>query len=368
MGGAMGLRLLLFPNQGMSCSALSSAAPLAAMVFLASPALVHAECLVHGESASLEKLVVRPASSPAFSVDVVRLPIIAAIPPSASAPTRVEVGGALAFRGVRRNIWYTLATPLVAAHGMLHLAVGAQLVDTRVRGNTVIASAVLVGGDVLEGEDRPPLEVAAPVSVPCAALTLDASVQGAPLADVEGDGTFWQFRSRVGRLVFHAEPRSSAAKLVFTRHGVQSLSLFELERITDQGEWRRVVRRGDDGGTNVIATGWVLRSELEPLIERSGERSGVPGSTHGTYGSRYAGALDRVYEGPARVAPRTTLHARRNGAAWATVQEAVILRVRYRAGETWAQVTTIPGVGGPEISSNAFVSVAALELPPGTEP
>jgi hypothetical protein len=79
---------------------------------------------------------------------------------------------------------------------------------------------------------------------------------------------------------------------------------------------------------------------------------------------RWCGLLGRgprakpyLDEGPAHIAVGATIFANRGAEAWAKVEKDGLFRIRYDEVDTWAQITRIPGMGGPRIS--AYGAVAA---------
>jgi hypothetical protein len=52
-----------------------------------------------------------------------------------------------------------------------------------------------------------------------------------------------------------------------------------------------------------------------------------------------------------------TIFADRGAGAWAKVEKDGLFRIRYDEGDTWAQITQLPGMNGPRIP--AYVAVAA---------
>src|SRR5262249_54248761 len=66
-------------------------------------------CVVRGEQAVFDRLVVRPRGSPSFTVSITGAPASVQVP-QRGPEAAVAIGGALSFQGYARNPWYTIAS------------------------------------------------------------------------------------------------------------------------------------------------------------------------------------------------------------------------------------------------------------------
>ena len=325
------------------------------------------ECVVRGKHVVLESVVVRSGDLPVV-VDLAGTSAQARISVGRGAPHTVEVADAITFKGTRRNIWYTLARPLIVAHGMVELDAGAKVVNARARGARVAASVAMSADDVLPGEDKAPDEIIQLVDLPCAALTLDepgtddrddGQAEGVDNS-AGGDGTWWRQRRSARYVVLRAAPRSNSATIVLTT-SIED-SAFSFERVAEHGAWMRVARKSS--GVRVI--GWMQRRDLvsaeEPMSQ--GGCSGDHGP--GLSGRGWSGGQPvTVYKGPARlrVGAKLDLH----GSPWATVanRDGFEVWLYEFGGRRVAEVSGIPGLS---LRDPSYPTIDPSDVSPTPEP
>lgn len=328
---------------------LTAAAPVAS-----APAT---ECIVGGQAVSLEKLTVHPAGAEPFEVGLHAVPAQATLPSGRGAPVRLQVRGAIAFEGFAKNLWLSLASPVDT--GQLRAVAGAHVVGARREGAAITGSVVMYADDVLQGEDKQPDETAGPVRLECGALTLDWSADDAEDPKAQGDGTLWKPRRGGSRMQLRSRPEPRAPALEVVAANCEGCLAFE--RLEEKSGWLRVARTGE----RVVATGWIEKSDVEQLpdgegILRSYGCYGGHGGPQGGFGR--VGDAAATYEGPARIAVGTAVHAAPGRGAWATVLAEEGFVVRHVEGQAWVELTSIPGLVGVAIP--AFVPASAVVFPP----
>jgi len=344
-----------------------------------------AACRVKGEHTTLADVVVRADRTTTFEVNLADIPARATI--GAGSQVRLDVAGAIAFRGSRKNVWFTVARPITTANGVVRLAEGAELVHARADGDGVVASVALWADDVLPGEDKDADEVIAGVRLPCRALRLgdkfgegddesddgeddsdaaDAEADRAPRADPTFEKNlspalgWWKNRGGRKTLVVRAAPRDDAAGVTLTT-ATQSEGFFDLEGVERRGDWMRV-RRAMAGSELV---GWIRRADLEEFNGPLGRGSMCTGNHWGRSGGRGWGGKPPVvrYRGPARIRVGASIEYG-DKMIWAKVARSEGFEVLIYEGDPYAELTNIPGVG--VYSWWAMVDLADVILPPGT--
>jgi len=260
-------------------------------------------CVVRGENVVLENVLVRPGPAPLI-VQLNGTPASARIGKSRWAAALLDVDGAIAFKGTRRNVWYTVARTLTLAHGMVELRPGAHVVGARARGNDVIASAVMHANDVLPGEEKDPDETLGSLRIPCAALTLDldggdpdAEGTGGDEAAAAEDAGYVVTRQAERSIDVRVGPYESAHRVTLTT-GVEN-ERFSFRRLAESGPWMRVTR----GRGRVRVTGWVRRARLEASDGPETATGGCSGDHGHGFSTRgfSGGQPTTVYKGPVRV-------------------------------------------------------------------
>jgi hypothetical protein len=302
-------------------------------------------CVVRGDDVVLEDVVVRPGPVPLI-VHLDGTPAKARIGTSRWVPALLDVGGAIAFKGTRQNVWYTVARSLTVSHGMVELRPGAHVVFARARGDDVIASAVVHADDVLPGEDKAPEETLGSLRIPCAALTLDHEVRNGDEetaveddADAADDASYVVTRRAELSLDLRAGPYESAPRVTLTT--VVENERFSFRRLAESGAWMRVARRV--GAVRV--TGWVRRAGFQAFDESESSSGGCSGDHgHGLSGRSFSGGQPKtVYKGPVRV--RVGAKVDDGSGPWATVvqSDGFEAHVYDWAGRRRAELQ-IPGV------------------------
>jgi hypothetical protein len=308
-------------------------------------------CVVAGGAITLDAdadVMVHPPGEDPFGIRWVETRRLkATIPSQPDARTALRVSAAISFNATAGSLWYDLARPVDAAGGMVKLRRGARLAGVRADGGGVVGSVVMNDGSGVPGV---PAETAGPVRAPCSALTVGVDhdeVDGS----IPGDGTWWRTRRLPAQIELHARPDTKAPALVVAMHPNSSVPLV-FARLEVRGTWMRVARPGSY--TTVI--GWVLASELEQTSAAPGSSGGGPRRGPGLWGEGRR-TKPPYYDGPARIAAGTTIFAERGRGPWAKVETRETFKIRYDEGATWAEITEIPGVRGPEI--RAYVPVSA---------
>ena len=222
---------------------------------------------VRGEHVTLENVVVRADQSTTLDVDLSDIPARATI--GAGSSVRLDVSGAIAFRGTRKNVWFTVAREIAVANGVVHLAEGAELVHARADGDGVVASVVQWADDVLPGEDKDPDEVIVGVRVPCRAVrlgnkhgendddddeataetTTDDAAEANPASEPHGRFEpdlapalgWWRNRGPRRSVAVRAAPRADAA-VVTLATSVIGEGQFDFEGVEARGAWLRMRR------------------------------------------------------------------------------------------------------------------------------
>jgi hypothetical protein len=336
-----------------------------------------ADCRVRGEHVTLADVVVRADRSETFEVDLADVPARATI--GTGSRVRIDVSGAIAFRGARKNVWFETARPVVVADGVVRLAEGAELVHARADGNDVVASVVQWADDVLPGEDKDPDEVIAGIRIPCRALRLgDAQGESDPMDDeaastdeneAEPSGhTFepdpsprlgwWQNRGTRRTILVRAAPRADAAGVPLSTI-VTGEGLFDFEGVAQRGAWLRVRRAM--WGAEIV--GWIRRAELVAMDGPMGRSTMCVGNHGGGLHGRGWGGKPPVirYKGPARLRIGASIEFG-DGQPWAKVRRDDAFEVQIFEGHPTAELTFIPGVG--VVSWYANVATTDVILPP----
>lgn len=334
-----------------------------------------ADCRVRGEHVTLADVVVRPDRSETFEVDLADVPARATI--GGGSRVRIDVSGAIAFRGSRKNVWFKIARPVLVADGVVRLTEGAELVHARADGDDVIASIVQWADDVLPGEDKDPDEVIAGIRIPCRALRLGGTQgESDDPTDDEGGSTdedaepsehafepdpsprlgWWQSRGTRRTVVVRAAPRADAGGVTLSTI-VTGEGLFDFEGVEKRGGWLRVRRAM--WGAEVV--GWIRRAELVAMDGPMGRSTMCVGQHGGGFHGRGWGGKPPVirYKGPARLRIGATIE---NEQPWATVRRDEIFEVLIFEGHPDAELTSIPGVSVP--SWYATVPTSDVILPP----
>jgi len=126
--------------------------------------------------------------------------------------------------------------------------------------------------------------------------------------------------------------------------------------VGELGAWLNVQSYGE----GVLARGWIRRSTVKPIPPGlAGRGWGCSGGHRHTIGWAHR-TKTPIYAGPAKIPATTKVYAKPGEGAWATVAEDIEVQVRYYAGDTWAQLSNVPGVWS---GSHAYVPVSAVVIP-----
>jgi hypothetical protein len=302
--------------------------------------------LLGGDPDSDVDIRVRPAGGDAFRLTSLRAAKIAANP--AERPrgrTIIEVHDVLSFSATTGSLSYRVSRPLETSQGMVKLAAGATF-------SQVVAAGGAVRGEL---ELRGRSEIVPSVEIPCDALTLNVPPERPDNRLIVGDGTWWRPKGDPRRFTLRAGPDAGAARLVLTvRDSTTDSDRLFFERIEQRGTWIRVAHEG----FLAVVTGWVPATAVVAVPDAPSGTGCCYGSTTGAgYSGEGRRAKPYFYEGPAHITVGATIFADRGTGAWAKVEKDGLFKIRYDEGDTWAQITGIPGLGGAQIP--AYVSVAA---------
>ena len=357
---------------------------LAGLAALSHPAA--AACRVRGEHVTLSDVVVHADRSTKFEVHLADIPARATI--GTGDEVRLDMSGAITFRGTRRNVWFTVARPVTTAGGVVRLAEGAEIVHARADGDSIVASVALSADDLLPGEDKDPDEVIAQVRLPCRAIRLgstqgedddeaddtddtdDAAAEASAEPASRSDRSFernlspalgwWRNRGSSRSIVVRAAPRTDAAGVTVTTLST-SEGFFDFEGVARRGDWLRVRRAM--AGSEVV--GWIRRAELETFNGPLGSTTMCTGNHWGRFGGRsWAGKPPVIrYQGQARIRVGASISYGDN-LKWAKVRRSEGYEVKIFEDFPYAEVTNIPGVGVPEWYA-VEVALADVILPEG---
>jgi hypothetical protein len=328
-------------------------------------------CVVRGDAVRLDRIFIHPIGERKVSLDAYSLPATARIGAAPGAPVALTFAGTLAFDATASNVWYRIARPVVARHGMVQLLPGARIARAHADGGDVIGQVVWTADDVLEGEDTDPDETLGSVRVPCAALALgsgepeEVENDGAGNAD-DGDGggdadaetasddagnsddeiasgDWWETRRGSARLVLRAAPRPTAATVTL-RSLVDRDTHWPFVRLAGRGTWMKVTGRGE----RARVTGWIPRADLVQLPAAPASSGGCSGHHGRLYGRRFAGKPETiVYKGPAEIQVGTTIYVSPGAGPWAKVTKRdPTFEVMVIEGADWTELTGLPGLSG----------------------
>lgn len=340
-------------------SRCAGAALLGAMVVCTAPA--RGACRVAGNRVELSDVMVRSSAGESFRVDVSGyLPdahgasAVAVLPESPAGVTRVDVTGAIAFRGTRKNPLLALREPRTTSSGAVLLEAGAVVTKAWTRGAAVIATVPFAVDDperLSRGLDV--AEAITNVPLPCEALTLDL-----PTATDDGTTAFASFfgdftdlppvvrlRKSALRVVLRDGPAWSAKTLAVSRSVGQPPSEFTFWRLAESGAWTKVFHTGSGWANRVGVFGWLPTAALESADTYAVDAgTAEPQAGNCSFFRRGNTQSSWAYDGPATIAVGTPIHTQPARGTWATVREGVPFHVQYRSGDTWAHIDRIPGV------------------------
>jgi hypothetical protein len=309
-------------------------------------------CIVAGGEITLDAdagVTVHPPGEDPFGLRWVETEHIkATIPAKPGEGTPIRVRNAISFDATAGSLWYDVARTAQTSGGMVKLYRGARLADARATGNDVVG-AVVMNDD--SGVPSEPAITAAPVRVPCSAITLGVETDEFE-GRIAGDGTWWQTRGFPARIELHARPDQSSAAVVVAAHAGSRVPLV-FARLEVRGSWMRVGRNA----AYAVITGWTPVPDLDQASRPPDGEGGGPRRGPGLWGHGRR-AKPPFYEGPAHIAVGTRIYAEPGRGAWARVESGGdLFKIAYDEGATWAEVIEIPGVLGPEI--RAYVPVSA---------
>ena len=307
-------------------------------------------CVVRGSKVSLEKITVRPPGADAFTATVRDVPAAATLPSKQVAPLTLEIGGALEFAATRDDVWLRLARDMSWADGTVIAKRGARVIDAYVKGDRVIASAVLYSNDVLEGEKKRPFQVVRGLDLPCDALTLDAvemkddemlepaKPDPAGKASDESIAHTWQLRRGRQRLTLRREPKTKATGYVIEEPNCEDgcIDVVELER---KGAWIRV----ETFGEGFTVRGWARTADLKRMPDGM-----AFGRSYGCYGDHETDEDHMIWSAGTKregtIRSGTIVYANEATGAWGRFASTTRVRVHVQPGSSWATLLGVQGV------------------------
>ena len=301
-------------------------------------------CVVRVEKGSIARMSVTPTSGAPFDVRLTDVPLTLTPPASADSPTWIDVRGLFELSGKASSLFYRPTKPLDLASGMIHVGTNGRITALRSAGAGVEKKTglarIAVGGET-SVEDVP---------IACDALTL-ADDRWPPPAYVGPDDAYSPLNAE-WRLF--ASPGSASSIAI---SGVPPLAI-----LGKKGAWAHV-RIAVEDETRI--TGWIRADEIDEGAWGVGYGIGLCGRGCAV---GFASTSEGEYEGKARVARGTSLHAAPGGGAWATLARDAELGVFHARGDEWVRITETPGISDdPDCDENthAYVPVGAVTFAPG---
>jgi hypothetical protein len=325
------------------------------------PAPIAQSCTVRGERVSLDSVQVRPDGDSAFQVGISDEAVEATF--RANGTIQLAVHGAIELVASADVIPVHITEHVAVERGQLRLAPGATVLAERLTSGRLAGAAVMYSelANVYPDGRWGPAESIATTDVPCDRTTLEYIENDNWLERPLGDGTWWQVRGGNKELALRAEPRDDARAITYTNASCwDDGPCFTMTRITTRGEWTQLANENE----HVVVTGWIRTAQLDKVPD--GVLAG--GYSYCGCDDRYSyfGESGTAPEHDAHIAPGTHIFTAPGKGVWATVVGDEVFRVRYRPGDEWAEVVTIPGVGRArwehtQIRPPAWVPVATLQ-------
>jgi hypothetical protein len=292
-------------------------------------------------------ILVRPLGGDPFRLRAVTAErVVVSLPSTPRARTRIDVYGVISFSGTTGPLPYQISNALETSQGMVKLYPGAMLSRAATDKNDVLAFVDLRGSE----------ETLESVRVPCDALAFNVRFESSgDQRLVRGDGTWWTVKGNHHRILLRARPDERAPSIVIASRDPHGDRPF-FERLAVRPGWVQIAREG----FRAVVTGWVPTSALRQLANAPDDGGCCYGSTSGGGFTRRARRPKPYsYEGPAHVAIGTAIFAHQGTGAWAKVEKDAVFKIRYDEGDSWVEITGIPGVSGPEM--RAYVPIAAIK-------
>jgi hypothetical protein len=336
------------------------------LVLLLLVAHAHAEparCVVAGRSVTLQEIAVKPPGAEPFQLGIDAVPAIAHLPSRCGAPLDLDIGGALVFSASRENVRLSLAREITTPDGLVTLKRGAEVIDACMRGDRVIASAILENDDVLAGENKPASQQVKNIEIPCDALTLDA-VELAEADFFMGDENArqWELRDEASSIALFVQPNTNAPSRIY--ESPSCVGCIKLDEVRRTRHWVLV----EASGLGVAARGWVRRSLVKQLPDEGRTYGGLMCTgDHGGGGFWGESPSPSSVEREATVRVGTTVYAGEGTSAWGTFARDERVKVRITQGSPWAELRRVSGLDGDPSGSpwlHGVVSVDALKLDP----
>lgn len=324
------------------------------------------QCIVAGHAVTLDEVTVKPPGEEPFNLGLRSVPALAHIPARCGAPLELDVGGAIVFSASRDLVRLSITRAISTPDGLVTLERGASVIDACMRGDLVVASAILEEDDVLEGEHKPADQVIKNVDIPCDALSLD------PIALDDKDYFMapqtahdWELRRKdeAASLALYMQPNVNAAVRLYETPSCQGC-IGKLGEVKQTKNWVLV----EVVGMGIQARGWVRRSLIKRLPDEDYNIYGGVGcyGDHGGGGwgeSPPANSVER--EGTVRIG--STVYAGDGTSPWGTFARDEHVKVRITQGSPWAELRSVPGLDGDPSGSpwlHGNVRLDAVKLDP----
>ncbi len=308
-------------------------------------------CVVRGSKVTLEKITVHPPGADAFTATIREVPAAATLPAKHGAPLTLEIGGALEFTATRDDVWLRLDRDMSWADGTVIAKRGARVIDAYVKGDRVIASAIIYSSDVLEGEKKRPFQVVRGLDIPCDALTLDLvemkdddmleAAKPKDAATKPADDAIahtWELRNGRSRLTLRREPKAKSTGFVLEEPNCDDgcIHVVELER---KGAWIRV----ETFGEGFTVRGWAPAAELKRMPDDM-----AFSRIYGCYGDHETDEDNMVWSAGTKrdgtVRSGTIVYANDATGAWGRFASTTRVRVHVQPGSSWATLLGVQGV------------------------
>ncbi len=311
-------------------------------------------------------------------VSVEQVAVEAEVPHAPGRAIKLSTRKPVLFKGTATNVWASVIVEHTSENGEVTLRKGARFIPSHSRGESVVGTAVIEAGDVLEGEYKHPDIFVRGISVPCAKLSLTPpflslkeeeavleNLKEDEQASEEGERVYLLRHERF-RVPLRERPSfSSRARVVQSPHCNNCLQFVGHAR---RGRWLEV----SAGGPAVWIKGWLpigwLKEDPEGLIYGGGCTGDHDAFAMGGHGWGQGSPPEDLYIGEAVIEAGTQVFAEPGRGLWATVKEKLTVQVWHKRGSAWVALRNLPGIrdaaGGWPL--DAFVPRRSVQLLKGT--
>ncbi|HUS27667.1 MAG TPA: hypothetical protein VMZ53_04140 [Kofleriaceae bacterium] len=338
------------------------------MLLVASAHADPARCAVVGSSVTLQEITVAVPHEEPFQLGLQAVPAIAHIPARCGAPLELDVRGAIAFTASRDLVRLRLTRKITTPDGLVTLERGAQVIDACMRGDVVVASAILEEDDVLEGEHKPADQFVRDVEVPCDALSLDvieSTTDDALPVDDEEVVHRWELRGEASKIALYKQPNMKASARLLESPSCSGC--IKLEEVKRTKHWLLVAAYAYGG--SVEARGWVRRSLVKQIPGDVGIYGGLMCTGDHGGGMFGEGAFPGAVEREGTVRMGTAVYLGDGTGMWGTFSRDEHVKVRFVPGSWWAELRVVPGLdgdpmGSPWLHGNVRLDTVTLDPTP----